>query len=205
MSETAASIAKKRPQGLTRLVLDLGPLLVFFGTYSVSNFFFATGAFMLAMVSVIVVSLIFYRHVSVILWFSAFMVIVLGGLTIWLHDKTFIKMKPTVYYTTVAGLLAYGAATGRPYLKYVLEEAFPGLNERGWIVLTRNFGAFFLAMALLNEVVWRTQTEGFWLGFKIWGAIPLTMLFSIAHVPYVVRNSVSQDPSTSDTTPSPRP
>jgi intracellular septation protein len=187
--------ARKTPQGVTRLVLDLGPLLVFFGTYAITNFFFATAAFMVAMALVIIVSLVRYRHVSAVLWFSAFMVLVLGGLTIWLHDETFIKMKPTVYYATVSLLLAYGTLAGKPYLKYVLGEAFPDLHEAGWLVLTRNFAIFFASMALLNEAVWRTQTTSFWLGFKIWGAIPLTMIFSMAHVPYVMRNSPEKPPA----------
>jgi intracellular septation protein len=196
MSDDAANVPRPTPQGLTRLVLDLGPLLVFFATYSLTNFFFATAAFMVAMAMVVIVSLVQYRHVSAVLWFSAFMVLILGGLTIWLHDETFIKMKPTVYYATVAALLGYGSATGRPYLKYVLGEAFPGLHAAGWMTLTRNFAIFFALMAVLNEVVWRTQTTGFWLWFKIVGAVPLTMIFSLAHVPYVMRNSPEQNPPT---------
>ncbi len=188
-SAAAADPVRRTPNGIVRLILDVGPLLVFFGVYAWANIFFATAAFMLAMIAVITVSLLRYRHVSAVLWFSAFMVLVLGGLTIWLHDETFIKMKPTVYYATIAGLLAFGTITGRPYLKYVLEDAFPDLSAPGWLVLTRNFALFFAAMALLNELVWRTQTTPFWLGFKIWGMIPLTMVFSVAHVPFVMRNS----------------
>jgi intracellular septation protein len=145
------------PQGGARLLIDLGPLLVFFGVNFFApvpgalKIFVATGAFMVAMVAAMLFSAIRYRAISPLLWFSGVMVVLLGGLTIWLHDETFIKMKPTVYYALVAGLLAFGLATDRPLLQRVLGSSYPGLDQHGWAKLTRNWALFFAFMALLNS------------------------------------------------------
>ena len=98
---------------------------------------------MIAMVAAMLVSQIKYKHISPLLWFSGLMVVVLGGLTIWLHNETFIKMKPTIYYLFVAALLGFGLATKRPFLKSVLGSAYPGLDSEGWRKLTRNWALFF--------------------------------------------------------------
>ncbi len=121
--------------------------------------FVATGAFMVAMIAAMIFSAIRYRRISPLLWFSGVMVVLLGGLTIWLHDETFIKMKPTVYYVAVAGLLTFGLLTGRPLLQRVLGSTYPGLDEDGWTKLTRNWALFFAFMAVLNEAVWRNSSH----------------------------------------------
>ena len=188
-----------QPPGGSRLLIDLGPLLVFFLTNAfapvppVTRIFVATGAFMVAMVAAILFSAIRYRHVSPLLWFSGFMVVVLGGVTIWLHDETFIKIKPTIYYVVVSGLLGFGLWSGRPLLKSVLGTAYPGLDSAGWTKLTRNWAIFFIGMALLNEAVWRSTTTEFWVGFKLWGAIPLTFLFAALNVPMLLKHGLARD------------
>jgi intracellular septation protein len=138
-------------------------------------------------------SAIRYRSISPLLWFSGAMVVILGGLTIWLHNEVFIKMKPTIYYLLVAGLLAFGLATDRPLLQRVLGSAYPGLDEDGWKKLTRNWAIFFVGMAVLNEAVWRNSTTSFWIGFKIWGAIPLTFLFAAANIPMLLKHGLMKD------------
>jgi intracellular septation protein len=193
---------KAEPQGGAKLLIDLGPLLVFF----VVNFlapvpaalkiFVATGAFMVAMIAAMLFSAIRYRQISPLLWFSGVMVVILGGLTIWLHNEMFIKMKPTIYYALVAGLLAFGLVTGRPLLQRVLGSTYPGLDESGWTKLTRNWGIFFAFMAVLNEAVWRNSTTSFWIGFKIWGAIPLTFLFAAANIPMLLKHGLMRDAAT---------
>ena len=190
---------KTEPQGASKLLIDLGPLLVFFlvnflaPVPSVMKIFVATGAFMLAMIAAMIFSAIRYRSISPLLWFSGVMVVVLGGLTIWLHDETFIKMKPTVYYVLVAGLLTFGLITDRPLLQRVLGSTYPGLDERGWSKLTRNWAIFFAFMAVLNEVVWRNASTQFWIGFKIWGALPLTFLFAAANIPMLLRHGLMKE------------
>jgi intracellular septation protein len=190
---------KTEPQGASKLLIDLGPLLVFFlvnflaPVPSVMKIFVATGAFMLAMIAAMIFSAIRYRSISPLLWFSGVMVVVLGGLTIWLHDETFIKMKPTVYSVLVAGLLTFGLLTDRPLLQRVLGSTYPGLDERGWSKLTRNWAIFFAFMAILNEAVWRNASTQFWIGFKIWGALPLTFLFAAANLPMLLRHGLMKD------------
>jgi intracellular septation protein len=121
------------------------------------------------------------------------MVVILGGLTIWLHNEVFIKMKPTIYYALVAGLLAFGLATDRPLLQRVLGSTYPGLDAEGWKKLTRNWAIFFAGMAILNEAVWRNSTTSFWVGFKLWGAIPLTFLFAAANVPMLMKHGLMKE------------
>ena len=190
---------RAEPQGGAKLLIDLGPLLVFFLTNflapvpDVARIFVATGAFIVAMIAAMLFSAIRYRRISPLLWFSGVMVVILGGLTIWLHDETFIKMKPTVYYALVAGLLGFGIATERPLLKNVLGSTYPGLDATGWMKLTRNWAIFFAGMALLNEAVWRNSSTEFWVGFKLWGALPLTFLFAAANVPMLMRHGLMRD------------
>ncbi len=185
--------------GGARLLIDIGPLIVFFAANFLApvpgpaKIFVATGAFMIAMIAAMAVSQIKYGKISPLLWFSGVMVVVMGGVTLWLQDETFIKMKPTLYYVFVAALLAFGLLKGRPLLKMVLGSAYPGLDAEGWRKLTRNWALFFLAMALLNEAVWRNSSTDFWVGFKLWGAIPLTLLFAIANVPMLMRHGLAAD------------
>jgi intracellular septation protein len=189
----------REPTGTARLLIDVGPLLVFFLVNFLApvpgamKIFVATGAFMAAMVAALVFSAVRYRYVSPLLLFSAVMVVVLGGLTIWLHNETFIKVKPTIYYALVSVILFFGLATGRPLLKMVLGSAYPGLDEEGWRKLTRNWAWFFAGMALVNEAVWRNTTTDFWIGFKLWGAIPATLLFAVANVPMLLKHGLAAE------------
>ena len=191
--------AKAEPQGGAKLLIDLGPLLVFFlvnffaPVPAFMKIFVATGAFMTAMVVAMLFSAIRYHRISPLLWFSGIMVVILGGLTIWLHNESFIKMKPTVYYVLVSGLLWFGLATDRPLLQRVLGSTYPGLDQQGWTKLTRNWALFFAFMAALNETVWRNSTTDFWVGFKLWGALPLTFLFAAANIPMLLRHGLMKE------------
>jgi intracellular septation protein len=183
---------KKEPGAGMRLALDLGPLLVFLVSYwTTKQMFLATGLFMAATLVSIIVSKVTSGHVSPLLLFSGAMVLILGGLTIWLHDETFIKVKPTIYYLMVSGILFFGLLTKRPTLKLVLGSAYPGLSERGWTLLSRNWALFFLVMALANEFVWRRTTTDFWLSYKLWGAMPATFLFALANLPMLMKHGMN--------------
>jgi len=205
----AANKKGGEPAGFSRLLIDVGPLIIFFVTNFLApvpgplRIFVATGAFMAAMIAAMIYSQIRYRSISPLLMFSGFMVVVLGGLTIWLHNDTFIKVKPTIYYLLIAGLLTFGLRTGRPFLKMVLGSAYPGLDEEGWRLLTRNWAVFFAGMAFLNEAVWRNSTTDFWVGFKLWGAIPLTFLFAAANVPMLIRHGLTKEEAEAVTEPGP--
>jgi intracellular septation protein len=203
------SAATKEPSGGLKLLIDVGPLVVFFAANYFApvpgplKIFFATAAFMIAMVAAMLVSAIKYRHISPLLWFSGLMVVVLGGLTIWLHNETFIKMKPTVYYLFVAGLLGFGLMTDRPFLKTVLGSAYPGLDTEGWRKLTRNWAIFFAVMAVVNESVWRNSSTEFWIGFKLWGMLPLTFLFAALNVPMLMRHGLTKEEAEMASEPAP--
>jgi intracellular septation protein len=180
----------REPNAFERLAIDLGPLVVFFAANALRGIFTATAAFMVAITIAVIVSLIRYRRVSILLLFSAFMVIVLGGLTIYFHKDWIIKIKPTIYYVLVASLLLIGMLSGRNLLKVALGSVYPGLSERGWQLLTRNWVIFFFAMAAANEIVWRTTTTEFWAGSKIWGFLPATFAFAIANVPMLMKHGL---------------
>ena len=190
---TSAPMAKREVGAAMRIALDIGPLILFFVANARFGIFTATALFMIAIVIAMAVSYALVRRVSVIQLFSAFMVIVMGGLTLWLHDESFIKLKPTIYYGFVAGLLGYGLATGKPMLQSVLGSAYPGLEPEGWRKLTRNWALFFVAMAIANELVWRNSTTQFWISYKLWGALPATMLFALANVPMLLRHGLARE------------
>ncbi len=200
---------KQEPSGAARLLIDVGPLLVFFLVNFLApvpgplKIFVATGAFMAAMIAALVYSAIRYRYVSPLLLFSGVMVVILGGLTIWLQNEMFIKVKPTIYYGLVTALLCFGLATDRPLLKMVLGGAYPGLDAVGWYKLTRNWAGFFAVMALVNEAVWRNSSTDFWIGFKLWGAIPATLLFALANVPMLMRHGLAAEEAAKPVEPGP--
>lgn len=159
----------------------------------------ATTAFIVATAIAMIVSQIRLNSISPMLWISGALVGVFGGLTIYFHDPSFIKMKPTFVYLLFSGILWFGLLTGRPLLEQLLGSAYPGLSAEGWRKLTRNWAIFFLFMALLNEFVWRATAPNpgdpltFWAGFKLWGAIPLTFLFAAANVPMMLRHGLMAD------------
>jgi len=194
-----ASTHSEEPGTGLKLAIDLGPLLIYFVAYWLTkNVVLATGIFMVATVAALAASWLKTRRISMMLAFSAVMVLVFGGLTVWLHDATFIKMKPTIYYVMVATILGFGLFTGRQMLKLVLGQAYPGLSDAGWTKLTRNWSLFFLVLAAANELVWRTTSTEFWLGFKLWGALPATLLFALANIPMMMRHGLDTDGSAKD-------
>lgn len=189
---------------LARMAIDFGPLIVFFAVNNLSRglelarLLYATAAFMAATGIAMAFSWARTRHISPMLWISGALVLVFGGLTLYFQNETFIKVKPTLVYLIFSVVLAYGLATGRPLLKMLLESAYPGLNERGWRQLTINWALFFVGMALLNEVVWRTQSTDFWVSFKLFGAIPLTLVFAAANIPMLLKNGLQAGDAAKD-------
>ena len=173
-----------------RLLLDLGPLVLFFVANAKLGVFTGTAIFIAAFVIALIVSFALTRKLTALQLFSGFLVIIMGGLTIWLHNETFIKVKPTIYYVIVSALLFFGYATGRPLLKSVLGSAYPGLSEHGWARLTLNWALFFLAMAIANEAVWRHTSTANWISYKLWIALPATFLFALANVPMLLKHGL---------------
>jgi len=197
MPLTTAAPAKPDAGPLLRLALDFGPLVVYFLSYSLTgkNIFAATAIFMGVTWIAMIFSFAYTGRISAMQLFSSVMVIILGGLTLWLHQDWFIKIKPTLYYLMVSGILWFGLWTGKPTLKLALGSAYPGLDERGWLLLSRNWAIFFIAMAIANEVVWRNFSTSIWLGYKLWGALPATLLFAAANIPMLLKHGLGETPA----------
>jgi intracellular septation protein len=178
---------------LGKLAMEFGPLLVFFlanSFYPVAKdvrIFYATGCFMAAMAVAMVISWRWQGKIAPMLWVNGAVVGVFGGLTIALHDEFFIKIKPTLVNGLFATVLFGGLLFDKPVLKTVLGHAYPGLKDAGWRLLTRNWAIFFVFLAALNETVWRTQTTDFWVAFKVWGVLPITLLFAASQIPVILK------------------
>lgn len=192
MDETDKSARPKLPTGL-KLALDFGPLLVFFAANKLGDVFMATAAFMAATVVAMAISWWKTRHIPPMLIFTGIIVVVFGGLTLWLQDATFIKLKPTLIYGMFAGILFFGMATKRSYLKLVLGEALPALDDAGWAKLTRNWALFFVALMGANEVARQLLTTDQWVNFKVWGVTAATFAFALAQAPLLARHGVDPE------------
>jgi len=202
---------QKLPPGL-KLALDLGPLLVFFfantrpalfapllapflsaellnGPHA--GIFTATAVFIPAVLLALAISYAKTRHLPVMPLVTAIVVVVFGGATLILQDELFIKLKPTIIYVLFGGVLLGGLAFGKPLLGMVFDSVF-NLTDEGWRKLTLRWALFFLALAVLNEAVWRTQTTDFWVAFKVFGVVPLTFVFAALQVPLLTKYAVTE-------------
>jgi len=172
-----------------RPTADYGPLAAFFIAYLLGGLYVATGALMITTVIAIVLALVYERRVPAAPVVTAVIVMIFGGLTLWLQDERFIKMKPTIVQALFAAVLFGGLLLRRPLLKPLLQAAWT-LTDEGWRVLTMRFAFFFAAMAVLNEVVWRSFSTDMWVNFKIFGILLLTILFTFAQVPLIARHQL---------------
>jgi intracellular septation protein len=179
------------PSVLLKLAIELGPLLVFFTTNAAAGIYAGTAAFMAATVVSLAAAWFSYHKVPVMPLVSGAIVLVFGGLTLYLRDETFIKLKPTIVYTMFAALLAAGLMWKKPMLELLFGPMFT-LTEEGWRKLTIRWALFFAAMAVVNEIVWRNFSTDIWVSFKAFGFLPLTFLFAIAQVPLMQRHGLDQ-------------
>ena len=182
-----------RPQ-IIKLVLELGPLVVFFIVNGRADIFMATAWFMGAMVVSLLASWLILRKVAVMPLVTGAVVLVFGGLTLWLQDDTFIKMKPTITNSLFAGVLLGGLLFRQSLLKYVFGDVYK-LLPRGWFVLTLRWGLFFLVLAVANEILWRNFSTDVWVAFKVWGIMPLTILFSVLQLPTLSKYAPPAEPA----------
>ncbi len=181
-----------RPQ-LIKMALELGPLVVFFIVNARADIFAATAWFMGAMVISLLLAWIILRKIAVMPLVTGVVVLVFGGLTLWLNDDTFIKLKPTITNGLFAAVLLGGLAFGHSLLKYVFGDVYK-LRPEGWSKLTLNWGLFFVALALINEVLWRNVSTDIWVAFKVWGIMPLTVIFSLTQVGLLTKYAPTAEP-----------
>ncbi|RWO24393.1 septation protein A [Mesorhizobium sp.] len=198
---------KQKKEGvnpLLKLVLELGPLMVFFFANArgawlsqklpvLAEFggpiFVATGLFMAATAIALAASWLLTRTLPIMPMVSGVVVFVFGALTLYLQDDIFIKMKPTIVNMLFGGVLLGGLFFGKSLLGYVFDSAF-SLDAEGWKKLTFRWGLFFLFLALVNEVVWRNFSTDAWVTFKVWGIMPITLLFTFSQMPLIMRHSL---------------
>ena len=174
-----------------KLALEMGPLVLFFLVNRQRGIFDATAVFMAAVVVSLVVMRRLTGRLPIMPLVSAVVVLVFGGLTVWLQDELFIKLKPTIVNTMFGGMLLGGLAFGRSLLSLVLDSVFE-LTDEGWRKLTFRWALFFFLLAGINEAVWRTQETEFWVNFKVFGIMPLTLVFALSQIPLIMRHTVEK-------------
>lgn len=206
MSDT--QISEKPPiNPVLKMSLELGPLVVFFfansrGEWLAERFpalaelggpiFIATALFMAATSISLAVSWVLTRTIPIMPLITGVIVLIFGALTLWLQDETFIKMKPTIVNTLFGSTLLIGYLFGKSFLRYAFDAAF-NLDDEGWKKLTIRWGIFFFFLAAINEIVWRNFSTDFWVAFKVWGVMPISMIFMVFQMRVVMQHSLDND------------
>jgi intracellular septation protein len=183
---TADKPAKPQLNPILKLVLDIGPLVLFFAVNARFGIFTATAAFMVAVLIALAVAYAKTRRIEVMPLVTAIIVTIFGGLTLVLHNDTFIKLKPTIIYLLFGGTLLGGLAFGKSFLGVLFDSVFD-LTDEGWRKLTWRWALFFFALAILNEIVWRNFSTDIWVSFKLFGVVPLTLLFGALQYPLLMK------------------
>lgn len=181
----------KMGQG-TKLLIEMGPLVAFFIANWKAGIFWGTGIFMVATAISLAASWIMTRKIAMVPLVSAIFVALFGALTLWLHSDLFIKVKVTLINALFGAVLLGGVAMGRSYIKLIMGEAVK-LTETAWRTLSIRWGVFFFAMAALNEVVWRNFTTDQWVNFKVFGLLPLTLVFAVANAPFMAKHMIPDE------------
>ena len=178
----------------TKLLIELGPLVAFFIANWKAGIFWGTGIFMVATAIALTASWLLTRKIAMVPLVSAIFVALFGALTLWLHSELFIKVKVTLINALFGAVLLGGVAMGRSYIKLIMGEAVK-LTEEAWRMLSIRWGVFFFAMAALNEVVWRNFSTDVWVNFKVFGLLPLTLIFAFANAPYMTKHMIEDGES----------
>jgi len=192
MTTEPASIHRPAMNPFLKLGLDLGPLLLFFVVNSMAEIFTATAAFMIAMCAAIAAGYVIERRISPVAMITGALVLVFGGLTLWLSNDLFIKIKPTILYVMFAAVLVGGLFADRLLIKYVLGQSVR-LPEPAWRSLTWRWSIFFISLAFANEMIWRNFSTNTWVAFKVWIVLPLTLLFALSQTPFIARHQIESD------------
>jgi intracellular septation protein len=181
--------AKPQLNPLLKLALDLGPLVLFFFANARYGIFVATATFMVAVLAALAVSYLLTRSLPIMPVVTAIVVLVFGGLTLFLHNDVFIKIKPTIIYALFGAVLLGGLFFGKSFLGVVFDSLFH-LTDEGWRKLTLRWAIFFFVLAVLNEIVWRNTSTNVWVDFKVFGFLPLTFVFGALQYPLLKKYAV---------------
>ena len=179
---------------IVKIALDLGPLVLFFFANSRFGIFTATATFMVAVLAALAASYVLTRRLPIMPVVTAIIVLIFGGLTLFLHNDTFIKIKPTIIYALFGAVLLGGLLFGKTLLGVVFDSLFH-LTEEGWRKLTVRWALFFFVLAVLNEIVWRNTSTNVWVDFKVFGVMPLTLLFGALQYPLLQKYAATQAPA----------
>ena len=188
----------QEPHGPMRLIIDFGPLVVFFASYRLAGgglhgTLVATGAFMAAVLIAIAAALIAFRKLTPMVMLSTVLILSFGAITLYLRDPRFIQMNPTLYYAILAALLIGGLLRGKPLLRWLFGPIFPGLSEKGWLQLSLNWALFFIALGVANEIARRMLDFDAWLTLKVWGVPIISVLFAAANLPMLLRHGLDTE------------
>ena len=199
---------KKKIHPLLKLALEMGPIMIFFMAYKfatvpngasdeerqLTQLLFATGIFIPTILISLAISWILTRSLPKMAVMTAVVVVVMGGLTLWLKDDTFIKMKPTILYALFAAILGFGLMRGQSYLQYVMEDSMP-LKPEGWMIFTKRFALFFVGLAIVNEIVWRGFGTDIWVNFKTFALPVATFVFIFSQMGVFSKYAIEEDES----------
>ncbi len=184
-----ANVTAPPANPLFRIGVDMGPLLIFFVTYLFTDIFVATGAIMVATVIAVLIGYVGEKRIARMPLISGILLMVFGGMTLMLQDIRFLYVKPTIVYLLFASILFVGLLTGRPLLKFLLQEAFD-LTEEGWSKLTWRWTGCFVLLAGLNEIVWRNFSQDFWVSYKVFGVLILIAIFTSSQIPMLTKHTI---------------
>ena len=180
-------------KSLTKIIIDIGPLAIFFIFYTRgeegAKLQSAILPLMIATVVAILISYILEKKIPIMPTIGAFIILVFGGLTIYFDNEVFFKMKPTIINIIFAIILYAGEVIKKPLLKLLLGSALK-LSEEGWTILTKRWIAFFIALGILNEIIWRTQSTDIWVNFKVFGILPITFLFTLSQFSLLKKHQI---------------
>lgn len=177
---------------LLKLALELGPLAIFFFANSRFGIYTATAVFMVAITVALALSWFLTRKLAIMPLITGIVVLVFGGLTIYLHDDLFIKLKPTIVNCLFGTILLGGLYFGKSLLGYVFDSVFK-LTDEGWRLLTLRWGVFFFVLAIINEIVWRNFSTDFWVSFKVFGFMPITLAFTLFQMPLITKHTLPEE------------
>lgn len=209
MSDNIAPNTKPNEQkkhGRLNFMLDFGPLLVFFAAFKYFSSdddplrgpLYSTAIFMVAITLSMIVAKVKLGKISPMMWMSSILVIGFGALTLYFRDPRFLQVKPTIIYSFFAILLIGGYLRGKALLRYLLEAALEGVSDEGWLKLSRNWGLFFIAMAITNELIWRNFSFDTWTSIKVFGFTAASFIFTMANIPFLLKHGLDVGEETAE-------